>query len=406
MKPAHKLKQGGFSLVELSVSLAVIGLLGLLIWRWTVATQAPAAQQSIQAELAEAQAAVEGFVLSQHRLPCPAATRSGLEDCAASDALLLPWSTLGLSPALSGLHYGVNRGGGVDLAALAPATVSPDLGLDLVQMPLLPTLPTALEAPDAVAASAQVSAQIAAAAARRGSVNGLDWCRVLRRYASEVSVAGALSVGHVSASLPVAYILVHAGENGEFDGNNRVGNGGSWRFDLPGRAQDAGYDDRALAVGPADLAARLGCVQRLSAAQAAAQQAFAQYDNSRVMQQYWSLRSFDIDTAEDGVDSAETGVTMAAVNLALSATSAAVGLASAANTEGITAFAVVIQIANIAIATTEVGLAAADLVDAQQALVDAKAKLVATGAYATHSYLTLAQKLGQAITLDIKGINP
>ncbi len=202
----------------------------------------------------------------------------------------------------------------------------------------------------------------------------------------------------------MAYTLVHPGLNGQFDGNNRVGAGGSWRFDLPGRVQDEGFDDIGLAVGPADLSARMGCVARLSAAQASAQAAFAQYDTTRVMQEYWSLREFDVTTAEDGVSGAETGVAMAAMGLAISTTSTLVGLASAANTEGLTVYAVAIAAVNMAVAVTETVLAAQDLVDAQQALVDSRAKLVATSPYAAGVYGALADALSQSIALDTKGL--
>ena len=282
-------RQRGFSLVELAVSLVIAGILGILIWRWTVAAQQPATLQAMQAQLSEAQAAIEGFVLVKHRLPCPANDTAGVEACGTSSAVMLPWRTLGMSSDGSRLHYGVNRGGGADLAALPAAEASPDLNIEFSGVPitLVPLstranteagLASGSASASAAAAVAATQAQslIAQAKAKRTLVNGLDWCRVLRRFDSTAGAAGTLMAGNIGGALPVAYIVVHPGANGQFEGSNVVGNGGSWRYDLPGREQDAQYDDLSLAVGPGDLSARLGCVARLGAAQAAAQTAFAQ----------------------------------------------------------------------------------------------------------------------------------
>lgn len=400
-------RQGGFSLVELSIAMVIIGVIGLFIWRWVADSRAPMTRIEIQRQLAEAEAAVEGFVLARHRLPCAASSSLlGSESCGDISAVALPWRTLGLDSSFAGLHFGVNGGGGVDLSVQPPASASPDLNISFSGVPVLPGFDAGAEPAAARAAADAVQSEIDRAVARRAAVNGLDWCRVLRRYAENPLVGGSLRAGNASGDVAVAFVVAHPGENRRFEGSNVVGGGGAWRFDLPGRPQSADFDDISLAVGPADLAGRMGCVARLSAMQAAAQGAYAAYDNARVMQEYWSLRLFDIAQAESALEGAETGVIMSAMGLALATASTVISIASAANTEGVTAFTVAMAAVNMAMAIADVALSAEGLLDAQEGLAESQAKLAASHAYATQVYNSLADALRHAIVLDEKGLNP
>lgn len=412
--PSMRRGQRGLSLVELAVALLIMGILGIIVWRWVAATREPMDRTAMLGQLAQAQAAVEGFVLANHRLPCAASSTSGNEDCgnAGAAAVLLPWRALGLSSRMGQLHYGANRGGGMDLA-VAPAAavlVVPDLNRDYSAIPVLSS--SADVTADAAAtaavtsAAADASAAIAAAMARRTQANGLDWCRAVRQFAANTSAAGVLTAGNLSANIPVAFVLAHPGANGVFEGNNVVGGAGGWRFDFPGRAQDHDYDDLELAVGPGDLASRIGCVSRMSAMLAEAQGAYTAYENARVGQEYWSLRVFDIAQTMSGVESAQTAVILAAMNLALAAANSALAVASAADTEGITIFGIALAVADAVAAGVEVGFAATELDKANQELSDSKAKELAFRAYMAHLYQTFSQSLNAAVLLDQKGLNP
>lgn len=399
----------GVSLVELGVAMAIVGIIGIIVWRWVASTREPLERPAIVSQLAEAQAALEGFVLAHSRLPCAASTTAGNENCTDATAVFLPWRTLGLSSRFGQLHYGVNRGGtGLNLAPDAGAletSVSPDLNLALTGIPSADTdLPNDAAVNTALANVA--SAMAAAASQRIGDANGLDWCRVLRRFAANPAAAGVLQAGNATDSMPVAFVVVHPGLNKVFEGSNVNGGVGGRFFDFPGRPQSFDYDDIAIAVGPADLAGRIGCAARLSAMQAAGQAAYTAYDNALLMQEYWSLRVFDIEQAESALSGAQSGVALAAVNAALAAASLALSIASASNTEGITIFGIALAGVNLGLAVAEVTLAAIDLTQAEAALQASIDKEFAVRAYMVHMYETLAQAMNHAVLLDRKGLNP
>lgn len=403
MQRSSRLRQAGLSLVELAVSLAIIGVLGVLAWRWVASEREPLQRPAIMGQLAEAQAAVEGYVLAQGRLPCPAPTTSGTSDCSDAAAVLIPWRTLGLSSRFSQLRYRVNQAGDYNLANLAtPNTVMPNLGFDYAQGIL--AAPQNAEVDPALGRLRGATGAIPLAVTQSALTNGLDWCRVVRRYGADAAPpAGVLRATNPldSTSITLAFIIAHPGFNNVFEGNNTGTN-----FDFPGRAQTDTFDDLAVGVGPSDLSARIGCVARLSAMQAAAQGAYTAYDNARVAQEYWRLRKFDIVQAKSAKEGAETGVLLAAMNVAIAAGSAALAVASAANTEGLTIAGIALSIANAVSAAVETGLAATDLAEAIQAEQDSIAKEAAFRVYMAHVYDTFTEALNAATLLDAKGLNP
>lgn len=131
-KSRQQVLSGGFSLLELTLVLVVLGLL--------FATAAPAWQAVVQQRQHETQgqrrleqlsAALTNYAARHHRLPCPDMNGNGHEgmDGQCSDDQRVGWlptATLGLSPvaAEDRVIYAVYRTPAVDLAA--PAALLPE----------------------------------------------------------------------------------------------------------------------------------------------------------------------------------------------------------------------------------------------------------------------------------------
>jgi prepilin-type N-terminal cleavage/methylation domain-containing protein len=100
--------QAGFTLAEMAIALAIIGLLlGGLVTSLSVQVQQRAFADT-RRTLEQARDALIGFAIANGRLPCPASSTSngaesytgtvGNSQCSASLAGFLPAATLGLSP--------------------------------------------------------------------------------------------------------------------------------------------------------------------------------------------------------------------------------------------------------------------------------------------------------------------
>lgn len=399
----------GYSMVELSVVLVIMGILALLLIRTINANRAPVDRADILLQMAQAQQTIDAFVLRNHRLPCAAIAGDGNEACASAQATALPWRALGLSSSFAALRYGVDRGlaGGTDLAVLSAAFISPAL---VNAYPGLGALPayvshTPGNAVATAAASAAYQASVAAALALTPLINGLDWCHGLRQT---VRRGGGFVVGAGVNATSVAYALAHPGSDRSFSGLNAAVRlaAADVYIDAPAREQSADYDDMVWATGHAELLARMGCNVRLAQALTSAQEAFAAYDNARLLQQHWLMVDGGVETAVGAVVDAELGVAMAALGLALGITAETLAIVSAVNSEGITAFQIVIAAGNLALATAQVIVAAADSVAAIQDLVDAKAKLDSTNDYVVRVFQQLTAATNRAILINQKGLNP
>ncbi len=252
-------RQGGFTLVELGVSLVLLGLLALAFvayWRTSAQERATVADRDL---LAVTERAVVGFAHAGFRLPCPASDSAGNEDCTGGRQTgFLPWRTLGVADARAGtLLYGAYR---------APNTGQPWIDMDLAQAmdrlrpsftvgppPMLPAAPLALSPANA---------------------NLLDFCYALTLASNVPANAAALGVVDANAAAArraVAFtvaapgLLDADGDGNPFDGLQASASSASPTFDAANRPVSGSYDDRVLAVPFNALFAQLQCGQALSA---------------------------------------------------------------------------------------------------------------------------------------------
>lgn len=357
-------RSAGFSVLELAVALAVVGVAGLAAWQLLPASRGVAEGDPAQLRLRQAQDAVEGFALRSARLPCPAlAGGNGTETCGANALGELPWRTLGLQRAEVPLRYGVYRTATADLAT-AVAKFSPHL-------------------PPAPVVAGYSASQI----------NGLDFCQALR-------VATAAPAGLTAGGAPVAYAVADAGADRVF---NLPYTGG---FPLPGAPITPEFDDRIAATGLGELSARLSCVTRMGEAQAAARSAYAAFDIYRDADMFDRFRGFAYQVRISNTKMATATVSLATLDMlnAVATTASAVSLA--ANSVGVGAG--VIAGGVLAIGAAAAALTAASVQLGLAVTAEAKAGKQAADATVVKARLLTARDAAAAAAAqqDTKGLLP
>ena len=371
-------RQKGLSLVELSVVLVVLGLIGILAWQFMAMTIKRHQRTEANQVLGSADRALTNFVFINHRLPCPDTSHDGVENCGASAVGTLPWRTLGL-PLLDArqLRYGIYRdaGNGVDLGAMSDRSTlyfSTD-GVLQGQYP--------------------------------GTRNGLDFCRAM---ADAVRAPASAGLHDAASHQPLAYALAWPGLVNADNGKNLFdkGNAGTGAvFAPPSLTRSSTYDDTVRAVSLHVLWARLSCGSNLSASDHAAENVEVASDllvkaaqgERKLLHVALLLAKADNTAASAGIAQATAGISSA-----LSDTFSAI--AEALLTDGATAPIVAWGVAATTANTLSLVLAIIDQTYAAIGVNDAQSTYDKSQTYIDNITALRTTTLQDALALDADGL--
>ncbi|MDR2452836.1 MAG: type II secretion system GspH family protein [Candidatus Accumulibacter sp.] len=431
----------GFSLVEMSVALAIAGVLAFALWKILPQIRTIDDARPVEAQIALADEAILGFVLKNHRLPCPDTNGDGREDASAPSGPCaaarggFPFHTLGLSLP-SRLHYGAYQDGSeksltsarprhAPMLPPAPAVTGTEWPLtggalsytpgglpniDGIPDDYAPAFPEATAIKDLSSLKEVVfERQVPDSAAVAAQIHGLDFCAALREAQSGSSPV------LTSNGVTVAYVIAHPGA-GDADGDGSfldgLNDGATAAFEPPDRASSNVYDDQVLAVGFGELAARLSCAALLSRANAAGHAARASYDHYLFALAHLQARAFLLDMAYLDLQLAYASLVFAIVNVADGAATVIMTTAAGIMTTDEAMGGVLLGI-GAALGATTLVLAGIDLDSAIEGMPDAVAAteeaIAARIEAEIHARKMLAaadETARYAVQLDTKGLLP
>jgi prepilin-type N-terminal cleavage/methylation domain-containing protein len=356
MRNVWSRSRAGFSLIELSVVLVVVGMmvaLGLSLLPEQT-RRSERAMLDISSNLLEkTEGRLISFAQRNSRLPCPdtAVPPTGVENCAGVAVGGVPWVTMGLPAELRdevgvALRYAVYRNAavGADLAA------APTIGNAFI--PVIAGSPPATLLLTVYTYNPTPTQPL--------NQNDLDFCLTLRTARAQAAGAGfAHTIDRNAAIRNAAFIVASSGvENadgvgGTFDGLN-VG----VAFDDPGRKRSATYDDLVHATPFSMVESKLSCgaittVVNASAVLsiAAAHQVVLAGDTANNALIAVTMNAIGIGTASAASLIAVAGIQVAAADVATGAAGCLIPLPSSCAAAALAAASVVANAAGAAAAS-------------------------------------------------------
>lgn len=250
-------KFAGYSLIEMAVTLVIVGMLVSVVATLYPQINQTSAEKNNQQQTQAVQDAILGFAFANNRLPCPANSLLGVEDCSV-DKGFLAWRSLGFSQAIENqngraMYYAV-----FDNALTSAPT---DMELSVLKDRFSPYMATHAAGENPEASNSILNS---------GSPNGLDLCQAIKNAAETDYDPLRLNVGSVSETENVAYVVVDVGmmdadnDNSIFDGENSdVAT--DLRYEHPMTIKSLLYDDKVYAKTFDQLWAELACSDVIAA---------------------------------------------------------------------------------------------------------------------------------------------
>ncbi|MDX1351984.1 MAG: type II secretion system protein, partial [Thiomicrorhabdus sp.] len=207
-------KQRGYSLIELSVAVIVIGFVVTILANiYPKITESTAKQQS-KNQSQKLEKTILGFVFATGRLPCPAANISGVEDCSLEKGEL-PYRTLGLATPVR------NQAGVALRYAVFDKALTSSADMELTALK---------DRYEAYIATDDNSVDLRPVAQQTilntGNPNSMDMCQALLSGSQATNDATKLHTGSGASLKHIAYLIHDLGLedadnlNGLFDGSN------------------------------------------------------------------------------------------------------------------------------------------------------------------------------------------